>query len=141
MVKIELSKETQDKLGKLADVIIECLQVQTQIANRAYNPGSRYAVPMLVSHLEEPPTEEEKATVEAWIKEVDPVVQKEATAILADEIRSMMLMGGNVKAIAGKLKEGKKPRLVRKKEGRRDPLYIQLGDGVEEPIEEIYVLG
>jgi hypothetical protein len=53
----------------------------------------------------------------------------------------MMLMGGNVKAIAGALKKGKKPRLVRKKEGRRDPLYVQVGDGVEEPIEEIYIFG
>jgi hypothetical protein len=57
------------------------------------------------------------------------------------QIRELMLMGGNLQRIKERLKSGKKPKLVRKKEGRRDPVYMQFGDGVEEPIEEYYLIG
>lgn len=140
-VELKIPEKLADKMGTLADSVIQLIQVQAQ-QTQSYlttRPYANMVMPSLRS--EEPPTEEEKATVEAWLNEVDPVVQKEALAVLREEIRGMMLMGGNVKAIAGALKKGKKPKLVRKKEGRHDPLFIQLGDGVEEPIEEIHVFG
>jgi len=140
-VELKMPKELQEKMGKLFDSIMGMLEAQSRSYSTAPTYSARFYSPMPSLTPEEPPTEEEKTVVEAWVKEVDPVIQKEAIAILAEEVRHMMLMGGNVKAIARELKKGKKPKLVRKKEGRRDPLYIQLGDGIEESIEEIYVLG
>ena len=137
-VELTIPKEMREKANKALDSLIQMIQAQTI----SYAPSRpTYAMTMPSLTPAEPPTEEEIHAVEAWVKEVDTVIQNEAIVVLKEEIRSMMMMGGNVKAIAGALKKGKKPKLVRKKEGRRDPLYIQLGDGVEEPIEEIYVLG
>jgi hypothetical protein len=139
-VKLKLPKKMEEKFDKITDAALQLLQ--TQVSN-TYNTGTRtFGVPIAypVNPLEEP-TKEEKEVVEAWMKEIDPVIEKEAVTMLKGQVRDMMLMGGNIKAVAKALKEKKKPKLVRKKEGRRDPLYIQIGDGVEEPIEEIYLFG
>ena len=138
-VELEVPKKITEKIDKLVDVFTQLAQAQLSVSTNA-STSRWYPVAVPASPLEEP-TEEEKAAVEAWLKEVNPVIKKEAEITVENEIRQMMLMGGNVKAIAGALKKGKKPRLVRKKEGRRDPLYVQVGDGVEEPIEEIYIFG
>ena len=95
---------------------------------------------MSVSPLE-PPPEEEKQWLETFITELEPDIQKQTAELVKSQIREWMLMGGNIKAVKERLKKGKKPKIVRKKEGRRDPLYLQFGDGVDEPIEEIYLLG
>jgi hypothetical protein len=140
-MKLKLSKKMEEKFDKIADAFLQLVQsqvMQTTSSNFAFGRAT-FAVP--VSPLEAPPTEEEKQVVEAWMKEIDPVIEKEAVTMLKGQVRDMMLMGGNIKAVAKALKEKKKPKLVRKKEGRRDPLYIQIGDGVEEPIEEIYLFG
>jgi hypothetical protein len=138
-VELEMPKEVTEKLSKLVDAFNQLVQAQLSVSTST-STSRLYPIAVPASPLEEP-TEEEKAAVEAWLKEVNPVIKKEAEITVENEIRQMMLMGGNVKAIAGALKKGKKPRLVRKKEGRRDPLYVQVGDGVEEPIEEIYIFG
>ena len=136
-VELKLPKKMAEKFDKLAEAALNLIQTQTSTAYPTGRPA--YAVPM-ISPFEEP-TKEEKEVVEAWMKEIDPVIEKEAVAVLKGQVRDMMRMGGNVKAVAKALKEKKKPKLVRKKEGRRDPLYIQIGDGIEEPIEEIYLFG
>ena len=139
-VELEVPKNMREKIDRVADAFLQL--VQTQVSS-TYNTGTRtFGVPIAypVNPLDEP-TKEEKEVVEAWMKEIDPVIEKEAVTMLKGQVRDMMLMGGNVKAVAKALKEKKKPKLVRKKEGRRDPLYIQIGDGVEEPIEEIYLFG
>jgi len=138
-VNLKLPKKMEEKFDKIADAFLQLAQSQTQVMSSNFTPGrATFTVP--VSPFEAP-TEEEKQVVEAWMKEIDPVIEKEAVAMLKEQVQGMMLMGGNVKAVAKALKEKKKPKLVRKKEGRRDPLYIQIGDGVEEPIEEIYLFG
>jgi hypothetical protein len=139
-MNLKLPKNITDKLERLTDALLQLMQTQ---ASNTYNASTRtFGAPVAypVNPLEEP-TKEEKEAVEAWMKEIDPVIEKEAVVMLKEQVRGMMLMGGNIKAVAKALKEKKKPKLVRKKEGRRDPLFIQIGDGVEEPIEEIYIFG
>ncbi len=50
-------------------------------------------------------------------------------------------MGGNIQRLKELFKRKGPPKLVRKRENMRDPLYLQFGDGLETEIEEIYLLG
>lgn len=134
-VKLEIPEKTIEAIEKLTNALIQALQSPFSVQPTRLSPAPYGPIEPIVV------TDEEKALVEAWLKEVDPVIEKEAISTLKMEIREMMRMGGNVKAISKAIKEGKKPKIVRKKEGRRDPLFIHIGDGVEEPIEEIYIFG
>ena len=84
---------------------------------------------------------QETDEVDAFISTMEPQIKIQTEALIKEEVREMMLMGGNRQRILELLRAGKTPHFVRKKEGRRDPLFLQFGDGVSTPIEEIRVLG
>ena len=83
----------------------------------------------------------ENAEVDAFLANMEPQIKVQAEALVKEEVREMLLMGGNRQRILELLRLGKVPKIVRKKEGRRDPLYLQWGDGIIEPIEEMQILG
>lgn len=97
------------------------------------------------SHIETPEEAElrkkETSEVDAFISKMEPEIKTQTEALIKEEIRDMLLLGGNRPRILELLRAGKTPRIIRKKEGRRDPLYLQFGDGVAEPIEEMQILG
>ena len=109
---------------------------------------SSIQMPSLPSFLNRQPTPEEiemqkKETeeVDAFLANMEPQIQQQATALIKEEVRELLLMGGNRQRILELLRAGKAPKIVRKKEGRRDPLFFQWGDGISEPIEEMRILG
>ena len=138
-VKLVIGNKLQEKMEKALDAFQNLINAQamSQQSMRAYTSIGPVPYPSTV----DPPTEDEKKTVEVWLEAMGPVIEQEAINTVKQEIQQLMLRGGNVKRVAEELKKGKKPRLVRKKEGRRDPLFLQMGDGVEEPIEEIHIFG
>jgi len=83
----------------------------------------------------------EYAEVDAFLANIEPQIKVQAEALVKEEVREMLLMGGNRQRILELLRLGKVPKIIRKKEGRRDPLYLQWGDGIIEPIEEMQILG
>jgi hypothetical protein len=83
----------------------------------------------------------ETTEVDAFISKMEPEIKTQTEALIKEEVRDMLLLGGNRQRILALLKAGKTPRLVRKKEGRRDPLFLQFGDGIADPIEEMQILG
>lgn len=137
-IKIELHKESLDRIDKSLERFDKLIDSFNRMATPPPTPTSSLTY---APYPPEPVTDEEKATVEDWLKTVDPIIQQEAISMLKQEVRDMVLMGGNAKAISKALKEGKKPKLVRKKIGKRDPLFLQIGDGVDEPIEEFHIFG
>lgn len=143
-IKIEIPKDLQESMRRAFDLTNSILGLEMQRHQQwAATPIGRPMVTAMSGPLrpEDEPTEEEKEMAKVWMAEMDSVITQEAVSMVKEEIRQMMVMGGNVKRVAEELKKGKKPKLVRKKEGRRDPLYIQFGDGVDEPIEEIHLFG
>ena len=140
-VELKISKKASESIEKIANITTRLLDAQLANLTNYNPPRVAYASPVSMTSTMEEPTEEEKTVVEAWMKAMEPVITAEAMNVIKAEVQQMMLMGGNIKRVAKALKEGKKPKLVRKKEGRRDPLFLQIGDGVEDPIEEIYVFG
>ena len=83
----------------------------------------------------------EVTEVDTFLSNMEPQIKVQAEALVKEEVREMLLMGGNRQRILELLRLGKVPKIVRKKEGRRDPLYLQWGDGIIEPIEEMQILG
>lgn len=83
----------------------------------------------------------EVTEVDAFLTNMEPQIKVQAEALVKEEVREMLLMGGNRQRILELLRLGKVPKIIRKKEGRRDPLYLQWGDGIVEPIEEMQILG
>jgi len=136
---LELPEGFQERFGALARAFEQLIAAQLA-TSRGVSPPLSAPSTATFSPLE-PPTEEEKAWLEDFLKELEPDIQKQTAELVKSQIREWMLMGGNIKAIKERLKKGKEPKIVRKKEGRRDPLYLQFGDGIEEPIEEVYLLG
>jgi hypothetical protein len=85
--------------------------------------------------------EQETSEVDAFIETMGPDIKIQTEALIKEEIREMLLMGGNRQRILELLRAGKTPRIIRKKEGRRDPLFLQWGDGIADSIEEMRILG
>jgi hypothetical protein len=102
----------------------------------------RRTTDILTRSPEEIEAEKKETTeVDAFITKMEPEIKTQTEALIKEEIRDMLLLGGNRQRILALLRAGKTPRLVRKKEGRRDPLFLQFGDGVADPIEEMQILG
>jgi hypothetical protein len=111
----------------------------------SYSPMPNIAFPTAQIHQVTPEeAEAEKkamSEVDAFITKMEPEIKTQTEALIKEEIRDMLLMGGNRPRILELLRAGKTPRIIRKKEGRRDPLFLQFGDGLAEPIEEMQILG
>ena len=137
-IKVEMPKEVAKKISRFTDTLQAYFENQTL----PRTVPIAMAMPRIAS---QPATKEEKKDrelIEKFIEGLEPEIQKHAYKMVKEQIHQLLLMGGNRRRIVELLKLGKIPKLIRKKEGpRRDPLYLQFGDGVEEPIEEIYILG
>lgn len=136
---LKLPKGFEKRFESLLTAFEQMIQAQLSMS-RGVSPPLPIVGPTPISPFE-PPTEEEKQWLENFVNELEPEIKKQAEELVKSQIREWMLMGGNVRAIKERLKKGQKPKIVRKKEGRRDPIYLQFGDGVNEPIEEVYLLG
>lgn len=134
---LKLPKRFEERADRLFNGFEQLINAQLAMSRGLPQPLS---MPASISPFE-PPSEEEKAWLENFMKELEPDIQKQTEEMVKSQIREWMLMGGNLKAIKERLKKGTKPKVVRKKEGRRDPLYLQFGDGINEAIEEVYILG
>jgi len=137
---LNLPESFTDSAKRLMSAFEQLVVAQLAMSRGVSPPLSTSSPQSQLSPLE-PPSEEEKQWLEGYLKELEPDIQKQTAELVKSQVREWMLMGGNIKAIKERLKGGKKAKIVRKKEGRRDPLYLQFGDGVEEPIEEVYLLG
>ena len=139
-----LPKKTTDKIDALLDTMkplveLSVAQMQVQMWNR----------PMAVSgHIGTMPgvtppemTDEEKKLYDGLMTTLEPEIKRQTEELVKTEIRNMMLLGGNWTRVKEFLKLGKVPKIVRKREGPRDPLFLQFGDGVADEIEEFRILG
>ena len=81
--------------------------------------------------------EEAKKDTEEILEAMKPDIEENGTELLEGVLRETvtMLDGGTKKKIKKEMKAGRKPKLRRKK----GCLYLVIGDGVSEPIEEIYL--
>lgn len=121
--------------------------VRPLFPHATFTPDFAPPIPMMIaSHHVETPEEiemrkKETSEVDAFISKMEPEIKTQTEALIKEEIREMLLMGGNRPRILELLRAGKTPKIIRKKEGRRDPLFLQFGDGIADPIEETRILG
>lgn len=115
-----------------------------QMFSQMINPPTAGMIgpPTGFGHFEPtPPSEEDAKFVDAIIKDMEPEIQSQTAALIRTELREAMLLGGNLGRIKELLRSGRMPKIVRKRERGRDPLYLQFGDGVKDEIEEFRILG
>jgi len=84
---------------------------------------------------------EDKELMEKLLVELGPDIKVQTEELFKTEIRDSMMLGGNWARLKQLIQSGEKPKIVRKRQGGRDPLYLQFGDGVTKEIEEIRFLG
>ena len=138
-------KETMHKLDPDAMSLFQNL-LNAVAANSFPRAAPMYATVPAYRVVPESPEEiearkKEVTEIDVFLANMEPQIKVQAEALVKEEVREMLLMGGNRQRILELLRLGKVPKIVRKKEGRRDPLYLQWGDGIIEPIEEMQILG
>ena len=136
-VKVTIPEDLSKIILRLAETM------QATLENQMVSPRVGIARPAIY-RPSEPITKEgkkDREVIEKFVESIEPEIQKQAYKMVKEQIHDLLLMGGNRRRILELLKLGKIPKLIRKKEGPRDPLWLQFGDGVEEAIEEIYILG
>lgn len=136
-VKVTIPEDLSKIILRLAETM------QATLENQMVSPRVGIARPAIY-RPSEPITKEgkkDREVIEKFVESIEPEIQKQAYKMVKEQIHELLLMGGNRRRIVELLKLGKIPKLIRKKEGPRDPLWLQFGDGIEEPIEEIYLLG
>ena len=144
--KMNLPKELAEKINRLLDTYQATLQ--NQLTPNTTRSLFQTMQRMVGSAVSKPLTEEEKKQEEKdtemmkkFLAGMEPEILEQTQLMVKEQIQELLLMGGNRRRILELLKLGKIPKLIRKKEARGDPLYLQFGDGVKEPIEEIYIIG
>ena len=132
---MSLPKGTIKKIDGLLDMLSSLMQVQLYDSTH----GSRGAVIRAVAGGPGPfhptLTPEEQDLYDGLMADLGPEMQRQAEELIKTEMR------GNWTRVKEFLKSGKKAKLVRKREGTRDSLFLQFGDGVETEIEEFRILG
>jgi hypothetical protein len=139
-IKIVLPKDLQERAGRAVDLITSVLM--NQYGARSVLPSPTLPTPMaLVGGTEFGPSREDQEWLDQYMKQIEPELRQQSEELLRTQVRESLLLGGNLRRLKEAIRKGQKPKIVRKREGRRDPLYIQLGDGIAETMEEIYLFG
>ncbi len=131
------SKETEAKVGRLLDLAAASLE-QLQRNQAQWNQSRVVVGPAFPSS---PVTKEDEDWLNTYLAQIGPEIRKQTEELVRSQVREAMLMGGNIQRLKELFKRKGPPKLVRKREATRDPLYLQFGDGLQTEIEEIYLLG
>ena len=136
---MQLSKELQARLLFVSDMALQVLQRNAQ-QTVGYSGIAPYPIALSGEMATERKADEE--WVDNYLKQIEPELKQQAEALFRSSVREAMLQGGNVRRLKEAIKRGVKPKIVRKRQiGGRDPLFIQIGDGIAEEMEEVYLLG
>lgn len=133
-INIKISKTLEEKFIKLIDLYHAYI---SQALRSAITSMPSQGIPVASIPLSDKERFEKEVAIGVIMANLEPEVKARAEGLFKGQLKDMLSRVWDL----GVLKEAakKKCSLIKKRRGSGTSLYIQYGDGVEEPIEEILI--